>query len=65
MSTGIPPLFFTRAEAAEACRVSEDVIAAAIHSGKLRAKRTGANGGGKFLLSPDALRDWFESLIDA
>lgn len=57
--------FFTREEAAAECRVSEKTIARAINTGKLRAKRTGENGGGKYLISRAALDAWFEGLVDA
>lgn len=59
------PLYFTREQAAEACNVSLDTIRRAIGSGKLRAKRTGDNGGGKYLIAPAALEDWFAGLPDA
>ncbi|HJR88962.1 MAG TPA: excisionase family DNA-binding protein [Aeromicrobium sp.] len=59
------PLFLTREQAAEACNVSLDTIRRAIGKGTLRAKRTGDNGGGKYLISPDALQAWFEELPDA
>lgn len=61
----IEPLFLTRAQAAEACNVSEDVLRKHINAGKLRAKKSGDNGGGKYLISRDALREWFEDLPDA
>jgi excisionase family DNA binding protein len=44
--------------------VKLDTIRRAINSGKLRAKRTGAEGGGKYLITESALRDWLESLED-
>jgi excisionase family DNA binding protein len=43
--------------------VKLDTIRRAINSGKLRAKRT-AEGGGKYLITESALRDWLESLED-
>ena len=64
MST-IAPLFLTREQAAEACNVSVDTIRRAINKGALRAKRTGDEGGGKYLIAPEALRDWFDGLADA
>lgn len=57
--------YFTREEAAEFLRVSKDSIKRAINSGALRAKRTGPNGGGPYLISRAALDAWFEGLIDA
>lgn len=59
------PVFYTRKEAAAVLRVSEDTIRRAIHSGRLVAKMTGENGGGKTLISADALREFFDSLEDA
>lgn len=61
----VAPLFFTREQAAEACNVSVDVIRRAINAGKLRAKRTGDQGGGKYLLRPADLEAWFDELEDA
>ena len=58
-------LFFTREEAARMAGVSLDTIRRAINSGKLRAKRTGKDGGGKYLVSRAALEAWFDSLEDA
>jgi excisionase family DNA binding protein len=59
------PLFYTREQAAEVANVSKSTIVAAINTGKLRAKRTGDEGGGKYLISRDQLIAWFESLQDA
>lgn len=63
--TDMQPLFLTREQAASVCNVSVDVIAAAINKGALRAKRTGERGGGKYLVAPEALHDWFAGLMDA
>ena len=60
-----PKLFLSRAEAAEACSVSLDTIRRAIKSGSLRAKKTGANGGGRDLIRVADLESWFDSLEDA
>ena len=57
--------FFTRDEAASEVRVSSKTIERAVASGRLRAKRTGENGGGKYLISRAALEEWFEGLVDA
>lgn len=57
--------YFTREEAAEEMRVSVDTIKRAIAAGKLRAKRTGPNGGGPYLISRAQLEAWFEQLVDA
>jgi excisionase family DNA binding protein len=61
----IPRLFYTREEAAKAAGVSLDTVRRAINAGTLRAKRTGKEGGGKYLVSAEALRSWFEQLQDA
>lgn len=58
-------LYYTRDEAAEACSVSVDTIKRHINRGTLRAKRTGSNGGGKYLISVQALEAWFSTLDDA
>lgn len=60
-----PQKYFTLPEAAQHMRVAPDTIERAIHSGRLRAKKSGANGGGKYLISGDALDAWFEGLVDA
>lgn len=58
-------LFYTREEAADLANVSKSTIVAAINSGALRAKRTGDEGGGKYLISRQQLEDWFAGLKDA
>ncbi|MBO9524305.1 MAG: excisionase family DNA-binding protein [Nocardioidaceae bacterium] len=57
--------YFTRREAAAEMRVSEKTIERAIASGRLRAKRTGENGGGQYRISRAALEEWFDGLVDA
>lgn len=59
------PIFLTREQAAEACNVSLDTIRRAINSGALRAKRTGKEGGGKYLIRTEALHEWYDTLEDA
>lgn len=61
----VEPMFVTRQMAAALASVSVDTIKRAINSGKLRAKRTGPNGGGPYLISRKALEEWFEGLEDA
>ena len=54
-------------------RVSVDLIRAAINTGRLRAKYTAGTDpetgqrrpGGIFVISSDALDDWFDALEDA
>lgn len=56
---------YTREEAARLCSVSIDTVRRAINKGTLRAKRTGKDGGGKYLITEKAIRDWLETLEDA
>lgn len=62
-------MFMDRGEAAKTAGVSPDTITRAINAGKLRAKRTGTNAqgdpAGKYLISREALQDWFEGLASA
>jgi excisionase family DNA binding protein len=64
MSATVQRLFLTVPEAAQACGVGRETIMRAIHSGRLRAKRTGKEGG-KFLIKVSALEDWHDGLEDA
>lgn len=59
------PTYYTRKEAAEVLRMSEDSVRRAINSGRLKAKATGVNGGGKTLISAKAISDYFDSMEDA
>lgn len=59
------PLFYDFRAAAAKCGISEDVLKEAVRAGRLRGKRTGVNGGGKYLFSRRQLEEWFEGLIDA
>lgn len=56
-------------EAAEASGVSKETIRRAIHSGALKAKRSGrdkdGDGTGKYLIGLPALEAWFDGLVDA
>ena len=60
-----PVRYFTLDEAAQYMRVSQDTIERAIRAQKLRAKKTGPNGGGKYLVSAADLDAWFDGLVDA
>lgn len=56
-------------EAADAVGVSKETIRRAIHTGRLKAKRTGAktdgDGTGKYLIRVTELEAWFDGLVDA
>lgn len=58
-------LRLTLAEAAEAVGLSPDTLRGAVANGRLRAKRTGDNGGGKYLFRPADLERWIEGFEDA
>lgn len=63
-------LAFSAAEAAEACGVSVDTIKRAIHSGSLKAKRTGIDPktglpAGKYLVLGTDLQSWLDELSAA
>lgn len=64
MTATVPKLFLTRAEAAEACGVGRETIARAIASGRLKAKKTGKEGG-KHLIRVADLEAWYDELEDA
>lgn len=57
--------YFTREEAADELRVSVETVKRAIYAGELRAKKTGKNGGGKYLIRRVDLDAWFDGLADA
>jgi excisionase family DNA binding protein len=57
--------YFSRDEAAKHMSVSVETIKRAIYSGALKAKKTGANGGGVYIIASDDLDAWFEGLVDA
>lgn len=64
------PMFLTREEAAREAGVSLDTIRRAINRGALKAKRTGWDdekkvATGKYLITREALQDWFDGLADA
>ena len=65
MTASLEPMFLTREQAAQVAGVSLDTIKRAIGKGALRAKRTGDEGGGKYLIAREALAAWFDGLIDA
>lgn len=66
-------MFLDRDEAARVAGVKLDTIRRAIAKGDLRAKRTSTKTledgttvpTGKYLISRDALRAWFDGLTDA
>ena len=57
--------YFTREEAAQYLRISVETVKRAIYGGRLRAKKSGENGGGKYLISREDLDAFFESMQDA
>lgn len=65
MTTNIPRLALGADEAAAACGLRKDSVMRAIRAGKLRAKRSGENGGGRYLVLVADLQAWLESLGDA
>jgi len=64
-------MYLDRKGAAKLAGVGVDTITRAIKSGKLRAKRSGIDddgkptGLGKYLITREALADWYEQLEDA
>jgi len=62
-------MFFTTAQAAEATGLSVSTIEGYLRSGALKAKRSGrdpdGNPAGRYVITRQALMDWFESLEDA
>lgn len=52
-------------EAAESCAVKRDTVMRAIRSGRLRARRSGEGGGGKYLVRVVDLEAWIESMPSA
>jgi len=57
--------YLTLDEAAEYLRVSVPTVKRAIYAGNLRAKKSGAGGGGKYLIRVTELDAWFDGLVDA
>lgn len=63
-------MFYGREEAARRAGVSIDTIRRAIRKGHLKAKRTGWDdekqvATGRYLISDEDLRAWFDGLVDA
>lgn len=61
----VPCVALTLAEAGRACGVSAATLRAHIEQGALQAKRTTEKRGGRTLVTPAALRAWFDQLPDA
>lgn len=57
----VPPLVYTREEAAQAARTSKDRIDKAIHSGRLQAKQQGR----RIVIPAKALEKYLDELPDA
>lgn len=64
-ATSPTKLFLTLAEAAEATGLSTRTLREAVNAGKLKAKRTGEDGTGRFLFRVAHLESWFDALEDA
>lgn len=66
---GTPCISLDLDAAAFATGVSRETLRQAILNGDLKGKRSGrgpdGDGIGKYLVSVDALRAWFEGLVDA
>jgi len=56
-----PKVSYAIRDAADAVGFSVDHLKKEIHAGRLKAKKPGR----KYLISADALREWFDSLPDA
>lgn len=57
--------YYSTAEAAERMRVSVDLIRDAIKDGRLVAKRTSDSPRAPYLMTAEALDEWFDGLVDA
>lgn len=57
--------YFNTQQAAAMYGVSDDTLISAVKAGKLRAKRTGPSGGGRYLFRVEWLDEWAEGLLDA
>lgn len=55
----------TRAEVAEAVGLSKAAVSAAIAAGQLRAKRSGPDGQGNYVIRPADVDAWIEGMRDA
>jgi excisionase family DNA binding protein len=60
----LAPRYVNTATAAKLYGVSGDTLIAAVRAGKLRAKRSGENGGGLYLFKPEWLDAWADGLVD-
>lgn len=61
----LEPRYVNTQQAAAMYGVSDDTIITAVKAGKLRAKRTGENGGGRHLFKVAWLDEWADGLVDA
>jgi excisionase family DNA binding protein len=57
----IEPIAYSRAEAAQACRIGVAEIDRAIHSGALKAVRPAGPKGRRYVIPADALKEWLDS----
>lgn len=63
--TPLAPRYVNTQQAAGLYGVSTDTLISAVKAGKLRAKRTGDNGGGRHLFKVEWLDEWADALVDA
>lgn len=61
----LAPRYVNTQQAAVMYGVSDDTLLSAVKAGKLRAKRTGDNGGGRHLFKVEWLDAWADGLLDA
>lgn len=61
----LQPRYLNAQQAAGLYGVSAETLRNAVKAGKLRAKRTGPNGGGLHIFQPAWLDAWADSLEDA
>lgn len=61
----LQPRYVNTQQASALYGVSDDTLIAAVKAGKLRAKRSGENGGGRHLFKVEWLDAWADGLVDA
>lgn len=61
----LAPRYINTQAAEKMYGVSGDTLISAVKAGKLRAKRSGDNGGGRYLFRLEWLDAWADGLVDA